>query len=302
MSLLLDQSLQSVPDLHAIPPMPKAEYPSYMIDTPAVMQNEAKNVRALQDFYKHSVKQGYFQSHPYDQMHLGSDMRIDELASQNTYMKLIFGGKPDKYDNINLAYNHSIRQMAESPVEKDSIVDQQNPLKFVSGAECDKDSLLKTFAEQRQFYKGAVDTDVERFLKSRPTHNLVSTTFYNKKANTAGQSLRYNHVRGANDLIYESDDSIKGFYPQENLSSRTFAPDGKGGRVPLNYQNIYGPDARLVPISEDARFPAPEPIQEFSASDLGLYYGNEVNRYLFNFAEQNNPSFQQLFEQYKPRS
>ena len=297
----IDNSLQSAPDLHQIPRMTKAYYPSYMLNNPAVMQNEENNVKALQDYFVHSVKEGYYQSHPYDQMHLGNDMRIDELASNNTFMKLIFGGQPDKYDNINLAYNHSIRQMAESPVEKDSIVDQQNPLKFVAGAECDKDAVLKTFAEQRQFYKGAVDTDVERFLKSRPTHNLIATTFYNKKANSAGQSLRYNHVRGANDLIYESADTIKNFYPQENLSSRTFAPDGKGGRVPLKYENIYGPDARLVPISDEARFPAPEPIQEFSASDLGLYYGNEIDRYVFNFAQISNPSFANLFEQYKAR-
>ncbi len=43
----------------------------------------------------------------------------------------------------------------------------QNPLAFVPAGEASKHSLLSTFARERQFYAGAVDSDAERALKSR---------------------------------------------------------------------------------------------------------------------------------------
>lgn len=266
--------------------IPEATYPAYMTRSPTDRPT----------IFEHSAKNGYLQSHPFDPMHLalGADMRIDELTQANTYMQLIFGG-PTPDDAIDNAYNHVVRQISEIPVEQESKVSFQNPLRFVPVGEADKDSLLQTFANQRHFYKGVLDTDVERFLKSRPTHNMIATTFYNKKANSAGQSLRYNHVSGENNLLDNDPNAIKNFYPQDNLSSRTYAPDGKGGRVPLMYQNVYGPDARSVPLTEEARFPA-----EISAQDLGLYSGNELDNYQYSAKPMS--AFEALFNQTKMRS
>jgi hypothetical protein len=42
-------------------------------------------------------------------------------------------------------------------------------------------SLLETFAKERQFYAGAIDSDAERALKTRPDWRLISTTTYGKK-------------------------------------------------------------------------------------------------------------------------
>lgn len=300
-------SLQGPPDLKGLPQMPEAKWPQYMLDNPGVRNDEEKNIEDLLSMQR-SVNAAYFQSHPYDQTHLGSDMKLDELAHQNTYMKLVFGGKPDpEKDNIDLAYNHSIRQMAESPVAKDSIIGHQDPLMFVPGAECDKDSILKTFEEQRRFYKGAIDTDTERFLKARPTHNSITTTFYGKEnsqsgSNSVGTSSRYNHVRGQNDLINRPT-HLKNFRPEGNLSSKTFAPDGVGGEVPLDYENVYGLDPRSISITTEPRLDVqnvPIPAQ-YNGNDLGNYFGQDVDRYMFNFANQADPSFTGLFHQFKPR-
>lgn len=300
------RSLQGPPDLKNIPKLPEAKWPEYMLKNAEVGKDEVANIEGLLNLQR-SVNEGYFQSHPYDQMHLGADMKLDELAHSNTYMKLVFGGKPDpKKDNIDLAYNHSIRQMAESPVEKDSILGYQDPLMFVPGAECDKDAILKTFEEQRRFYKGAIDTDTERFLKARTTHNLTTTTYYGKKisqfgSNSVGTSERYNHVRGQNDLLNRPHPGPD-FRPDGNLSSKTFAPNGEGGEVPLNYENVYGLDPRAISITTEPRVDVPEVMQQqWNANDLGSYFGQDTDRYLFNFADQGDPSFINLFHQFKPR-
>lgn len=294
-------SLQGPPDMKNIPEMPEAKWPEYMLDNAGVRNNEVQNIKQLEDFFERSTRSGYFQSHPYDQMHMGQDMKLDELAYHNTYMKRIFGGKPDpKKDNIDLAYNHSIRQMAESPVDKDTILGNMNPLAFVPGEECDKDDILKTFAEQRQFYKGKVDSDTERFLKARPTHKMISTTYYGKDISISGTSNRYNHVRGQNDLINRPTD-LQDFKPDGNLSSKTFAPDGKGGEVPLSYENVYGPDPRVIKITDEPRYSVRDVPQQFNFSDMGMYNGNDIDRYVFEFADIANPGFQELFRQFKER-
>lgn len=265
-----------------VPSLPSAAYPSYM----RVEQGPPPTL-----FTSQSVKDVYAQSHPYDPLYLalGPDMRVDELAHANTYMNLIFGGTSSN-DIFDLAYKHVDRQLADSPVEKDSTVSFQNPLKFIPNGEADKDSILQTFAEQRQYYKGAVVEDAERFLKSRPTHNLIATTFYNKRATPSGQSTRYNHVSGIDNSLDFDDKALENFYPWGNLSSRTFAPDGKGGRNPVAYDHIHGPDARSVPLTPVS------PIREFRASDLGMYHGNELDQYKL----PTNTSLQSLFEN-KPR-
>lgn len=295
------QSLQGPPDMRAIPSVPEAKWPEYMLDNPGVRNNEVQNIAALEDYFDRSTRTGYFQSHPFGQMYMGQDMKLDELAVHNNYMKRIFGGKPDpKKDNIDLAYNHAIRQMAESPVDADSVLGKMNPLAFVPGEECDKDAILKTFAEQRRFYKGAIDSDTERFLKARPTHKLISTTFYGKDISISGTSNRYNHVRGQNDLLNRPTE-LGDFKPEGNLSSKTFAPDGKGGEVPLNYENTNGPDPRAVKITDEPRYDVRSVPDQFNFNDMGMYNANDIDRYVFEFAEIANPGFQELFKQFKPR-
>jgi hypothetical protein len=259
-------SLQGPPDLRSLPPLGKAEWPSALRNAAKDQDTQPERFQKLENHFAKSVTNGYFQSHPYDQMHLSADMMLDQLANSNTYMKLIFGGEPSPYDNIDLAYNHSIRQMSESLVEGG---DKNPPDAFVPVGECGKDDILRTFEEQRRFYKGVVDTDVERALKQRPTHNLIATTFYGKKGSPT-ESARYNNVRGQNDLQFVNIDPS--FRPNENLSSRTYAPMENGGFVPLDFNGAYGDDARAVPLTNEPRMPA-----AFSDdyTDLGNYAGFE---------------------------
>ena len=189
--------------------------------------------------------------------------------------------------------------MAEAPVSKDSLIGHQNPLEFVQGEEATKDSLLRTFAEQRKFYKGAVDTDAERFLKTRPTHKLIATTFYGKNITQSGTSVRYNHVRGQADLINRPMHLTK-FRPIENLSSKTYAPNGDGGEVPLNYENTNGLDPRAVSITDEPRYDVGAIPEQYNFNTVGGYPGRDVDSYMFDFAEQ-NPTFSSLFYQFKPR-
>jgi hypothetical protein len=283
----MTSSLQSLPDLREIPSMPSAAYPAYLS-----AQAQTEDNKGLASYFEKSVLHGYAQSHPYDPIYLGKDLAVDNLAKQNNYMKLIFGGENSEYDNIDLAYEKTFRQMAESTVEKDSTLSEQNPLKFVPWKECGKDEILKTFEEQRRLYNGFLPSDAEVALKSRVTHNMTSFTFYNKKLSSNGQSLRYNNVRGQNELVL---DDASTFFPQENLSSRTNAPDGRGGSIPLNYKNVYDYDARVVNVANETPLPADNPVQ-----DAGLYHGREVDRY--TFSENPVPSFNDLFYQYKERN
>lgn len=282
-------SLQREPNIVSLPPLPTDKWPAYMARHP-----RTDEVRALEDFFQRSVQSAYFQSHPYDQMFTGFDAKVDEITLNNNYMRLIFGGKPDPTkDNIDLAYNHALRQIAESPVDKDSLLENMNPLAFVPGEEATKDSLLDTFAKQRQFFKGKVDSDTERFLKTRPTHKLIANTYYGKRITQSGTSERYNHVRGQNDLLYRPTD-LQDFHPVENLSSKTYAPDGDGGEVPLNYDNVHGLDPRVVPIDGQAL-----PLPYDFIQDAGSYPGNEIDRYDTRDMEQGSIAY--LFHQYKPR-
>lgn len=295
------RSLQGPPDITSLPPLPSSKWPAYMLNNPGIRNDEKRNIRALETEFKRSAEQGYFQSHQLDQMFTGADLRTDDLTLMNNYMKIIFGGKPDdSRDNIQLAYNHALRQMAEAPTQKDSLLGHQSPLAFVPGEQCTKDSLLKTFAEQRRFYKGAIDTDTERFLKTRPTHRLIHTTFYGKNLGFNGMSGRFNYVRGQNHLLYRPT-NLQNFKPIENLSSRTFAPDGMGGEVPLDYESTNGLDPRAVDITNEPRTSVEEPPATYGENDLGQYAGRDTDRYLFNYADNENPGFAGLFYEFKPR-
>jgi hypothetical protein len=64
--------------------------------------------------------------------------------------------------------------MAEAPIEKGSIISHQNPLAFVPVGEASKDSLLQAFADERQFYAGAVDSNADRGFQPRRFFLLVT--------------------------------------------------------------------------------------------------------------------------------
>ena len=290
-------ALQGPPDIDSLPPLPSQKWPSYMLNNPGIENDERRNINELRTEFERNATMGYFQSHMLDQMFTGEDLRVDDMTLQNNYMKLIFGGEPDPgRDNIQLAYNHAIRQMAEAPTQKDSVLGHQNPLDFVPSGEVTKDSLLETFAKQRQFFKGVIDTDTERFLKTRPTHRM---TYYGKNLGFNGESGRYNKHRGQASLLNRPR-NLQGFKPYENLSSRTYAPDGMGGEVPLDYESTNGLDPRAINITMEPRISVPEPPGTHDFKDIGMYAGRDTDRYMFDFAEH-NPSFTQLFAQAKPR-
>lgn len=247
----------------------------------------------LNDFNKNQTE-GYFQSHPYDQIYTGKDLAVDEWTLANNYMRIIFGGRPDpKTDNIHMAYNHSIKQRATAPTLKEQTLYEMNPLQFVEAQPASKESLLETFQKSREYWKGMIDTDTERALKQRPTHDIVHTTYYGKDVTSGGQAGRFNFVTGQHGYLQFRPDN-RNFFPHENLSSKTYAPMGDGKEVPLDYQNVYGDDPRKVPIDHQPKVQAPTPAATFNFNDTGSYPGREVDRYLQNYVEK-NPSFASMF-------
>ena len=235
---------------NVLPPLPSSNWPSYLkknLPTYNQMSNEFSQKRPPD-------------SYEINNLYASSDLQKDKLIQNNNYMNVIFGKEQNvSNDALSLAYKHTIKQYADSPVDKNTILGNFSVDSFVPKKEATKDSLLKTFSDQRKYYEGQIDSDTEIFLKTRPTHNLISTTFYNKKATEGGQSVRYNHVRGQNELLPNVPDT---FIPHENLSSRTFAPTGQGERtrsIPLNY-SIYDVDPRQVPIHESTASFKDEPL------------------------------------------
>lgn len=264
--------LQREADLTTLAAEEASQWPAFMNKRPDA---EKRGVDMLENFYR-SADSAYRQSHPYDLMFTGAALASDAVMLNNNYMKAIFGGEPGPDDNIQMAYDHTVRQMAEAPIEKGSMLSHQNPLAFVPVGEASKDSLLEAFAKERQFYAGAVDSDADRALKSRVTHRLLSTTFYGKKLSADGTSLRNNHVRGQNDLVYRPENPDN-FRPTENLSSKTYAPDGQGGEVPLSATAAYDVDPRNVPLPASGDLPTLVPGPDFT--DFGMYAGASTNAF-----------------------
>ena len=259
------------------------------IDTDTARDQENKRVyQGLISAHQRNVVEGYLQSHPLDFMYTSKDLAVDQWELSNNYMGLIFGGKPDPNgDNIHLAYNHATKQKAEAATANTKTLDELNPLSFVEGKPATKDSLLETFAESRRYFKGRIDSDTERMMKQRPTHDVIHTTFYGKNIG------RYHHITGQHGhLQYRPDTS--NFTPYENLSSRTYAPMGNGKEVPLKYEYVYNDDPRRVPVTNDPKVAVPEPVGSMNFRDAGLYPGREVDRYKFDYVEE-NPGFAAQF-------
>ena len=259
-------------------------------------KKEEETFQGLLTDWKRNEVEGYFQSHPYDQIFTGRDLAVDEATLSNNYMRIIFGGRPDPTtDAIHMAYNHTIKDRAEAPTLKEDTLYELNPLSFVEAQPADKDSLLQTFAEQRMFWRGQIDSDTERMLKQRPTHELVHFTTYGKDITPGGQAGRFNYVTGQHGYLQFRPDT-QNFYPYENLSSKTYAPMGDGREVPLDYQNVYGDDPRRIPITQQPKIDPPSPAAVFNFNDTGSYPGAEVDRYLTNYVTR-APPFASMFRQ-----
>tara|TARA_R110002153_G_scaffold88286_3_gene217566 strand:+ start:1787 stop:2704 length:918 start_codon:yes stop_codon:yes gene_type:complete len=291
-------SLQRQKDIKKLPKLPSQKWPDFVMSTQDLKTDEVEDIKKIKKYHR-SEKIGYDQAQPYAPiLSMSGDMKIDELAHQNKYMKIAFGGIPGPLDNIDLAYNNALRQMSEAKTYKDSLIGNQNPLDVVENQQATKESLLETFAETRRFYKGAVDTDAERAMKTRPTHRMIATTFYGKDITKGGlEAGRFHTVRGQfGDLQYRPT-HLQDFKPIQNLSSKTYAPNGLGGEVPLNYSNTNGVDPRTITLTDEPRVP---PSFNPNAVDLTNYSGSAVDAQLFDFASE-NPTLTQLFHQFKPR-
>lgn len=251
----------------------------------------------LVNFHERSAADGYFQSHPFGQMFTAQDLATDEATLSNNYMRLIFGGKtdPDK-DMIAGAYKHALKQRAEAAVTQGSVLENMNPLDFVEGKQDTKDAVLQTFAEQRRFFKGQIDTDAERAMKARVGHEIIETTFYGKNVHDNGMAGRFHYTTGQHGhLQYRQPPAdTKSWW---SLSSRTYAPDGEGGEVPLMIQNQLGLDPRTIPIdSNEVRVVAPDPANTYNFNDIGLYPGKEIDAHIDTVMRE-NPTFDQRFKE-----
>lgn len=254
----------------------------------------------LKEYHHRSAADAYFQSHPVSQMFTSQSLNTDDATLARDYMSIIFGGWDEKHraeDNIQLAYNHSIKQYAENQITRDSILHQLKPSDFVEGQPATKDSLLETFAQQRQYHRGVIDSDAERFLKTRATHDLTFTTFYGKQVTDAGDSGRHHHLwHQPGHLQFRPD--AKGMRLWWNISSRTYAPDGEGGENPLDPRVVYGEDQRVIPITDQPRQDAPAPVGTFNFNDVGSYAGKDVDRFP---RVEDNPTFEGLFSDARQR-
>ena len=256
--------------------------------------NEEVHAGLVNNFNKNKTA-GYFQSHPYDQIFTAQDMAVDELTLANNYMRIIFGGDVDeKTDNIHMAYNHTIRARADAATTKENTLYELNPLDFVEGKKASKDSLLETFAEQRQFWKGQIDSDTERALKQRPTHKMIHTTTYGKNITPGGQAARFNHVTGQMGHL-QFRPKTDNFFPNQDLSSNTFAPQQDGTEVPLNYQNLHDDDPRKMNITNQPKIDVPSAVSTYNFNHAGTYAGSEVSRYTQNYVNE-NPTFSGHFK------
>lgn len=248
----------------------------------------------LADYHDRSATAGYFQSHPHDPIYTSHALALDEATLNNNYQRLIFGGQPDPVkDNIHMAYNRALRARAESTVARETTLENMNPLQFVPAEEATKDSVIETFAKTREYHKGQLDTDAERFMKSRAGHELTQVTYYGKNQG------RFHYVAGQHAHLQFRPDSSN-FKSWCNLSSRTYAPDGDGGEVPLVIQNQNGLDPRAVPLSHELRSVNPEPMGMFNLNDTGNYPGRDVDQYVQNY-DNKNYLFEQLFSDQRQR-
>lgn len=231
----------------------------------------------LERVFTRSETLGYDQSHPYDQVFrpgapTGAGLAEDEWRTNGNYMRMIFGGaEPPAADNITRAYALASGAALEAPTVKHTALGELRPADFVPGARADKDSLLQTFAACRQQGGGHVDSDAERFLKSRPTHNMVHTTFYGREAAPGTNApLRFHHIVGQSAHVQFRPDTSR-LRPTQDLSSKTFAPMENGRAVPLRAELVYGDDPRA--ISVEAYGSKVSALGAESVKDLGPYFG-----------------------------
>mmetsp|Transcript_102 Transcript_102/g.248 ORF Transcript_102/g.248 Transcript_102/m.248 type:complete len:305 (-) Transcript_102:1073-1987(-) len=252
---------------------------------------------SLVNHHNRSGTLGYLQSHPVSQLYTSHDLAKDQWTLSNNYMRVIFGGDVnDSEDNIHLAYNHAIRDRAEAPTLREKTLYELNPSDFVPGEESPKDALLKTFEEQRRYYKGAIDDDTERALKQRPTHRTTHTTFYGKQVTQQGSSARFHLLAGQHGhLQYRPDTS--NFTPQANLSSRTYAPTEDGREVPLYFALERDADPRAaLGDAKAVRYFSDPGSGVFNNNDVGSFGGAEIDQYKASFREE-NPGLESLFRE-----
>lgn len=208
----------------------------------------------------------YRQSHPLGFMFAGHDLMMDKQQLQQNYMGLIFGGPDSKLDNIDRAYTKSLTQAAEAPVESDSLLAHQKPMQFPLPPSNTQD-LLETFAKQRQYYKGVVDSDIERALKSRATHETLLTTYYGKRLQ------RLDPVHGQAGYDQYAMNLPKDFAPNQNISAYTGAFNDAGGRNPL----AYVPTEPLGDISQ--KMASKSYVAPLEEPDFGNYVGKDAELY-----------------------
>ncbi len=285
--------------------IPEDEYASHVSQplTPAAgrpvdAQNEVKRINhqvyeGLKNSFNNNVTDAYFQSHPFDQMYTSHSLAVDEATLNNNYMRAIFGGNSDPAkDSVHMAYAHASQQNAEAPTGR--VLYELNQSSFVEGKQATKDSLLETFADSRRYFAGQIDTDAERFMKARAGHELTEVTFYGKNVSGAGQAGRFHHLAGQHGHL-QSRPNTEGLMSWCNLSSRTYAPDGQGGEVPLVIQGERGADPRTVPLTNELRAAVPDTPLTFNMNDTGSYAGAETDRYIQTYKDT-NPLFTSLFQ------
>lgn len=207
----------------------------------------------------------YRQANPLGFMYTGRDLMLDKQQMQQNYMSLIFGGRDSEFDNIDRAYTKSLNEAAEAPVESDSLLANQKPMSFHDLPPTTPQDLLETFADQRQYYKGVVDSDIERALKSRATHETLLTTYYGKRLQ------RLDPVHGQAGYDQYSPIVPKGFAPDQNISAYTGAYNEHGGRNPLAIVSSE-------PLGDTSQeLAARSYVVPMSKPDYGNYYGRDAD-------------------------
>jgi len=180
----------------------------------------------------HNSTDAYLQSHPYSYMYTAFNLATDEATLNSNYMRAVFGGDENEKDFMHMAYKNTLNQLNEAPSTR--VLHEFSPSDFVEGTTSSKDSLLDTFASTREYYKGQLDTEVERSTKARAGHELTQVVFYGKNEN------RFHHLTGQQSQFKPS--NLVDFTP--SLSSRNYAPDGNGG-----FNNLFVTSDDVIGVS-----------------------------------------------------
>lgn len=222
----------------------------------------------------------YKQAHTYDYIISPEDLHTDQLTLHNNYMKLIFGGVEDHFDDakgLQRSYANIDSDVRASSTLNKSVLNR-NLSSFIprqQGGDNDisKDEILQTFASMRKALnptEGDGGSDVAKGLHYRATP-ATTMTFYHGKGKG-----RFHKILGSGGHLLDATHDAA-FRPQQSLSSFNYAPREDGSQVPLFVENYNDYDTRNIDEELVGVTRLREPTSHEIVDD-GMYAGSDINQ------------------------